>query len=60
MANKVGRPPRDPKTGAAKLVALRLTTAEREGYQRAAERAGVSLSAWIRDRLDKAAKREAR
>jgi len=40
-------------------VAKRLATgAERENYARAAERAGVSLSEWIRERLTRAAKRE--
>jgi predicted HicB family RNase H-like nuclease len=39
---------------------VRLTDAEKAEYQKAAKRAGVSLSEWIRDRLDKAAKRESR
>jgi hypothetical protein len=57
---KAGRPPRDPKAGAAKLVPIRLTDAEKAVYQRAAAKAGMTLSDWVRDRLDKAAKREAR
>ena len=56
----VGRPPRDPKGGAAKIVPIRLTDTEKAAYQKAADKAGVSLSVWVRDRLDKAAKREAR
>ena len=60
MANKVGRPLRDPKAGPAKIVPIRLTDAEKRYYQRAADAAGMSLSAWMRDRLGKAAKREAR
>lgn len=60
MANKVGRPARDPGGTAAKLVPIRLTNAEKATYQQAADRAGLSLSVWIRDRLDKAAKREAK
>jgi predicted HicB family RNase H-like nuclease len=55
-----GRPPRDPKAGAAKIVPIRLTETEKATYQKAADKAGVSLSVWVRDRLDKAAKREAR
>jgi uncharacterized protein (DUF1778 family) len=37
---------------------LRLTDAEKELYQRAAEKDGRPLSNWIRDRLSKAAKAE--
>jgi hypothetical protein len=57
---KVGRPPRDPKSGATKIVPIRLTDAEKALYQRAASKAGMTLSEWIRDRLDKAAKHESR
>jgi predicted HicB family RNase H-like nuclease len=55
---KAGRPPRDPKSGASKHFIMRLTDAERESYALAAERAGMSLSEWIRERLSRAAKRE--
>jgi predicted HicB family RNase H-like nuclease len=55
---KAGRPPRDPKSGAAKIVPIRLTDLEKANYQRAANKAGLSLSEWVRDRLGKAAKRE--
>lgn len=58
MAKKVGRPARDPKGVASKLLPVRLTEAEREGYRQAANHAGLSLSEWIRDRLNRAAKRE--
>jgi uncharacterized protein (DUF1778 family) len=37
---------------------LRLTDAEKDLYQRAAERDGRPLSNWIRDRLNKAANSE--
>ena len=57
---KTGRPPRDPKAGAAKIVPIRLTDAEKTVYQRAASKAGLTLSEWVRDRLGKAAKLEAR
>jgi predicted HicB family RNase H-like nuclease len=60
MENKPGRPPRDRAEGASKIVPIRMTEAERQRYQQAAERAGVSLSEWARDRLDKAAKRESK
>ncbi len=57
---KTGRPPRDPGGNAAKIQPIRLTDAERETFRDAADRAGVSLSEWIRDRLLKAAKRESK
>jgi hypothetical protein len=56
----VGRPPRDPKAGAAKIVPIRMTEGEKANYQKAADKAGLNLSEWVRDRLGKAAKREAR
>jgi hypothetical protein len=42
------------------LLPLPLTDAERIEYQKAAERCGLSLTAWIRARLHEAAKREAK
>ena len=55
---KMGRPPRDPEGVAAKIFPVRLTDAEKDEYARAAKRAGMSLSEWLRDRLGKAARRE--
>ena len=60
MANKPGRPARDPGGEPAKIVPIRMTETEREQYQRAAGKAELSLSEWVRDRLSKAAKREMR
>jgi hypothetical protein len=60
MAKKLGRPTRDPSGEPSKLVPIRLTDTERINYQKAAERCGQSLSEWIRERLDRAAKREAK
>jgi hypothetical protein len=56
MAGK-GRPTRDPSGEASKHFIMRLTDAERADYQRAADRAGVSLSEWVRGCLSRAAKR---
>jgi hypothetical protein len=42
------------------LLPLPLTDAERIEYQKAAERCGLSLTAWICSRLHEIAKREAK
>lgn len=60
MAKTPGRPRRDPDGGETRLFPIRLTDAEKADYERAAARAGVSVSEWIRDRLGKAVKRESR
>ena len=57
---KMGRPPRDPSGAISKLVPIRLTEPEYDQYREAAERAGLTFSEWARERLTKAAKREAR
>jgi len=56
------QPPTDNPSDAQSrdVVALCLTDAERIEYQKAAERSGLSLFDWIRDRLREAAKREAK
>ena len=40
------------------LLQLRLKPAEKEAFQMAADLAGVALSAWVRERLRSAARRE--
>ena len=55
-----GRPPKSDDERADALVQLRLTDAEKAVWQEAAERDGQKLSAWIKDRLNKAAKVSAR
>jgi hypothetical protein len=40
------------------LIKVRLTFPERDGFQQAAELAGLTLSAWARERLRRAAIRE--
>jgi hypothetical protein len=47
---KVGRP-KLPKTQVKHVVALRLTDGEKRDYEDKALRAGMSLSDWIRSRL---------
>lgn len=41
-------------------IELRLTEEERIDYQKCAERSGLSLAQWMRDRLAHAARREAK
>ena len=60
METKRGRPPKTDEERADERLELRLVAADKLAWQEAADRAGLKLSAWIRDRLDKAAKREAR
>jgi predicted HicB family RNase H-like nuclease len=56
----MARPAKPPDEVASERIDLRLTTAERIEYEQAAKRAEQSLSAWIRERLTKAAKRESK
>ena len=44
-----------PKT---EFVKIRLSETEKEGFETAADQAGMSLSAWMRERLRRAAIRE--
>lgn len=53
----MGRPPMDPGDARDQVYQLRLTAAEKESYEAAAKRAQEPLSKWIRDRLNRAAKR---
>jgi predicted HicB family RNase H-like nuclease len=55
-----GRPPKAADEKAEERIELRIPTADKAEWQASAERAELKLSAWIRDRLNKAAKREAR
>lgn len=60
MKAKRGRPPKPQSERAEERIELRLLPADKAEWLKLAEIAGMTLSAWIRDRLDKAAKREAR
>jgi uncharacterized protein (DUF1778 family) len=40
------------------FIKLRVSPAEKAGFQQAADLAGVALSAWVRERLRSAARRE--
>lgn len=58
MNTKRGRPPKADGERAEEVLQIRLTAIEKDSWREAADRAGVPLSAWMRDRLSKAAKRE--
>jgi hypothetical protein len=44
-----------PATGAGKNVIVRAMPAQREAWEKSADREGMGLSAWIRETLDRAA-----
>jgi hypothetical protein len=56
----MGRPTRDTTGQASRIFPVRLTDDERAEYERAAKRAKITVSEWMRDRLAKAAKRESK
>ena len=56
----MGRPPIPKAEQLAEIVPIRLTRAERDACEQAAERAELKPTAWMRDRLVKAAKRESK
>jgi predicted HicB family RNase H-like nuclease len=55
----MGRPRKEPAEQLSEIVPVRMTRAEREQIEAAAEKSGVKLSAWIRACLARAAKRAA-
>ncbi len=57
MAKRIGRPPLDPTEAKSQVYQLRMTEVEREQWEAAAKRSGTTLSKWIRERLNRAAKR---
>jgi hypothetical protein len=58
MAKKRGRPRVDSTKAKAELLEVRLEVAEKEAFRGAAELAGLALSAWVRERLRRAARKE--
>jgi uncharacterized protein (DUF1778 family) len=57
MASR-GRPKKRPEETLSERFDLRLSAAEREEFERAADEANLGVSAWMRDRLLKIARRE--
>ena len=58
MKAKRGRPPLNPSKTKAAYLEVRLTVAEKQAFNEAAEVAGLALSAWVRERLRGAAREE--
>lgn len=52
-----GRPPKGGEPQTARIH-LRAQPSEKDRYERAAEKAGLPLADWIKERLNRAAKRE--
>ena len=58
MKAKPGRPKKSSELTKARYLQVRVTDAEKEGFDRAAELAGIDLSAWVRERLRIVARKE--
>jgi len=58
MSTNRGRPAKTPERSKAEYLDVRLELAEKEAFRLAAELAGLPLSAWVRERLRRAARRE--
>ena len=54
------RPKKHPDEVAGERIDLRVTTAEREKYDRSAKDKGMTLSEWIRWHLNRASNRKAK
>ncbi len=55
---KMGRPPKPAAKRKARYLQVRVTDAEKAVFDRAAEVAGIDVSAWVRERLRMIARRE--
>jgi uncharacterized protein (DUF1778 family) len=55
---KRGRPRKDPDRAKGDYLDIRLGTAEKQAFRDAADLAGLDLSAWVRERLRSAARKE--
>jgi hypothetical protein len=58
MANTRGRPRKTDRTALVDYLEVRLQSSEKRAFKDAAELAGLPLSAWVRERLRSAARRE--
>lgn len=58
MEKKRGRPPKSPDRAKGVLLQVRLEAAERQAFDDAASLSGLTLSAWLRERMRVVARRE--
>jgi predicted HicB family RNase H-like nuclease len=58
MGKQRGRPPKNPEQARELSLDVRLDPSEKAAFQEAAELSGVSLSAWVRERLRQVARTE--
>ena len=58
MLKKRGGQPKPPDKVKGRYLQLRVTEPEKDGFGAAADLAGLSLAAWVRERLRLAARRE--
>lgn len=60
METRMGRPPKAPSEQLSEIIPIRMTSAERKQCEQAAEKGGMTLSAWIRHHAIRAARRESK
>lgn len=60
MGKKRGRPPSEAGKAKDESIEVRVSGAEKEAFQAAADLSGLAVSAWVRERLRKAAAGELR
>lgn len=58
MAKKRGAPNKSDEDRKTAITQIRLMTSEKDGFEEAARLAGLSLSAWMRERLRMVARKE--
>lgn len=58
MAKKPGRPPKKAGTTKTRYLQVRVSEAEKATFDVAADLAGLEMSAWVRERLRIAARKE--
>jgi len=58
MGKKLGRPTKPLGEQLAEIIPVRMTAIERQECEQAATKAGMKLTAWIRDKATRAAKRK--
>ena len=58
MKRRPGRPKKSRDKSKGELLQVRVESKEKRGFSEAAEQSGIALSAWVRERLRAAARKE--